>query len=181
MLTFVLGGARSGKTKWALRYGESLNHFSKYYYIATAEPLDEEMKERILIHKKERSSQWETIEESLDISSLLNKLNYEGNLILVDCLTLWLSNVFLKDVIKTNHWVENLLQSLVKYKGTEKTWVILVSNEVGLGIVPENPLGRVFRDQLGLLNQRVADLADEFFFIIAGKAISLKGKGLGTP
>lgn len=176
MITFVLGGARSGKSSWALRYGENLRGFNKHYYVATAEALDEEMKERIYRHRKERSDVWQTIEEPVNLSLVLSKLNQKGTIVLIDCLTLWLSNVLLKDKDNLKRLVEDLEREISSFKETEEKWLIILSNEVGLGIVPESPLGRLFRDKAGWLNQRMAGIADEVYFIIAGQSLLLKGR-----
>lgn len=173
MITFVLGGAKSGKTKWALKYAENLVGFKNYYYLATATPLDEEMREKIEQHKKERPSFWEVIEEPLNISFHFGRLRNTSSVILLDCLTLWVSNLM--------HYgkgfeeeVETFIEILKKYKSHEKDWVILVSNEVGLGIVPEGRLAREFREKAGLLHQKIAEIADEVYFIVAGLPLLLK-------
>lgn len=176
MITFVLGGARSGKSSWALRYGDNLKGFNRYYYVATAEALDEEMKERICRHREERSKVWQTIEEPINLHFVLSKLNQKGAIVLIDCLTLWLSNLLFRNKDNLKRLVENLEREIRSFKETEEKWLIIVSNEVGLGIVPESPLGRLFRDEAGLLNQRIAEIADEVYFIIAGQSLLLKGR-----
>ncbi len=173
MITLVLGGAKSGKTKWALKYGESLKEFKELYYLATAQALDEEMKEKIEKHKRERSSLWKLIEEPLNLVDPLKKLASSPSVILVDCLTLWVSNLifYKKDIEKE---ITTFLQVLKEnFQKNAKNWTILVSNEVGLGIVPENNLARRYRDRVGILNQEVAILADEVYFIIAGLTLPL--------
>jgi adenosylcobinamide kinase/adenosylcobinamide-phosphate guanylyltransferase len=176
MITFVLGGAKSGKTRWSLRYAEDLTGFKNYYYLATAEAHDEEMQEKIELHKKERSAFWKTIEEPIKISSYLERLKDTSSVILLDCLTLWVSNLIhcrksFEEEIKI------FIEILEKYKGHERDWIILVSNEMGLGIVPEGKLAREFREKAGLLNQKIAEISDEVYFIVAGLPLLLKQNG----
>ncbi len=166
--TFILGGARSGKSRRALQLAESLN--TQRVFVATAEPLDDEMKARILHHKSERRFGWDTIEASLELVAALSRDDVPDKVCVVDCLTLWLSNLMHheRDVdLET----ERLCAHLNEHTGS----IILVSNEVGLGLVPETPLGRVFRDAQGRLNQRVADVCDTVEFVAAGLPIKLKG------
>lgn len=173
MITFVLGGAKSGKTSWALRYAEGLRGFKNYYYLATAQALDEEMQEKIEKHKKERPSFWKLLEEPLNISDHLERLSNSCSLILLDCLTLWISNLlYLKRDLDRES--ERLIKVLKNYQRRESSWIIIISNEVGLGIVPENKLARDYRELSGSLNQRVAGVADEVYFIVAGLSITLK-------
>ena len=162
---FVLGGARSGKS----RYAESLAVGEKHY-VATAQAFDDEMRERIAVHKSQRGGAWETHETVLDLPEVLTQVMADDRFVLVDCLTLWLSNVMLAE----QGWrgaLEGLLDCLREAKGT----VVLVSNEVGMGLVPETPLGRAFRDAQGVVNQRVAEVADSVVFVAAGLPLALKG------
>jgi len=173
VITFVLGGAKSGKTSWALAYAETLKGFKDYYYLATAEPLDEEMKQKIEKHRLERKPFWRVIEEPLEISKVLENLKDTGSLILIDCLSLWVSNLLhYKRAFEEE--MNKLLECLKRFKGEERDWVILVSNEVGFGIVPESKLARLYREYLGILNQKVASLSDEAFLIVAGIPLNLK-------
>jgi adenosylcobinamide kinase/adenosylcobinamide-phosphate guanylyltransferase len=163
-IIFILGGARSGKSQYALKLVK--RECKKVAFIATCLPLDEEMKKRISMHKKTRPSHWQTFEEPKDLPLLLKQIGAKFEVILIDCLTLWLSNLMLKglkeDTIENK--IDNILDLLVKIKAKS----IIVSNEVGLGIVPENKLGRDFRDMAGRINQRVAGKSDEVFFMISG-------------
>lgn len=179
MLTLVIGGARSGKSRWALSYGENLSDYKNFLYVATAVPLDEEMKERIERHRRERDQKWLVLEEPIELPDLLRRLEDRDSVILVDCLTLWLSNLiyYQKQIEK---YRDELLKELKRFCGHEGVWLIVVSNEVGLGLVPETRIGRVFRDEAGLLNQSVAQIADEVYFIIAGQPLLLKGR-IGAP
>jgi adenosylcobinamide kinase/adenosylcobinamide-phosphate guanylyltransferase len=165
-ITLVLGGARSGKS----RFAEALaaGHPGPKTYIATAEAFDDEMRARILQHQQDRASAgWMTIEEPLGLPVALERAQ---GFILLDCVTVWLGNLFhhRKDISAS---VAELCRSL---RQSEKR-VVLVSNEVGLSIVPENAMARRFRDEQGLANQRLAEVADEVFFIAAGLPMKLKG------
>jgi adenosylcobinamide kinase / adenosylcobinamide-phosphate guanylyltransferase len=166
-LTLVLGGARSGKS----RYAEALVEAAapEALYLATAEPLDDEMRERIRRHRARRGERWTTVEEPLDLPARLLAEARRERPILVDCLTLWLSNLLLasRDVARES---EALLAVIPRLSVP----VLLVANEVGLGIVPENALARAFRDHAGRLNQLVAAQADRVVFLAAGLPLALK-------
>ena len=164
--TFILGGARSGKSARAQALSEAAGETR--LYIATAEALDAEMEERIARHKADRGAGWRTVETPLDLVAALE--GAEAPVVLVDCLTLWLSNLMHhgRDVEAE---CAALCACLARFQGE----VILVSNEVGLGLVPETPLGRAFRDAQGRLNQRVAAACDVVEFVAAGLPLRLKG------
>jgi adenosylcobinamide kinase / adenosylcobinamide-phosphate guanylyltransferase len=164
-VVLVLGGARSGKS----RFAESLAH-QPAHYIATAQAFDDEMMLRIADHKKQRGTFWLTHEEPVDLVSVLQHLDQAGNFILVDCLTLWLSNLMLADMD-----CEAALQKLAAHLLQTRARIVIVSNEVGLGIVPENKLARRFRDVQGMANQRIAALALNVVFLAAGLPLSFKG------
>jgi adenosylcobinamide kinase/adenosylcobinamide-phosphate guanylyltransferase len=163
-LTLVLGGARSGKS----RHAEKLIAGAPppWTYVATAEALDDEMRDRIAHHRMRRNARWQTVDAPLDLAGVVAGLAGPA---LIDCLTLWLSNVMLgeRDVELES---ERLLAALAAAPGP----LIAVSNEVGLGLVPETPLGRAFRDAQGRLNQRAAAAADRVIFMAAGLPLSLK-------
>ncbi|NKB21428.1 MAG: bifunctional adenosylcobinamide kinase/adenosylcobinamide-phosphate guanylyltransferase [Alphaproteobacteria bacterium] len=163
-MTLVLGGARSGKSAFA----ESLMpDTGDLVYIATAEPRDDEMSARIATHQKRRGSLWNTIEAPLELSKALKATN--GKPALLDCLTLWLSNLMEagRDIDQETKTLTACLQDL---PGP----VVIVSNEVGQGIVPDNALARQFRDHAGRLNQAVAAVADRVYFVTAGIPTQLK-------
>jgi adenosylcobinamide kinase/adenosylcobinamide-phosphate guanylyltransferase len=165
-LTLVLGGARSGKS----RYAESLVMTlpSPWLYVATAEARDSEMAERVAVHQGRRGPSWTTVETPRDIAgALAANANTPA---LVDCLTLWLSNVLLADA-DVDAEIEHLDGALARAGAP----IVLVANEVGSGIVPDNALGRRFRDLQGLLNQRIAARADRVFLVVAGLPLTLKG------
>jgi adenosylcobinamide kinase/adenosylcobinamide-phosphate guanylyltransferase len=165
----VLGGARSGKSRKAeaIAMGED----GQRIYIATAEASDDEMRERVAAHRKERDGKaWETVEEPLGLPAALMRLSKPGTVILVDCLTLWLNNILFRE-----RPVEPMIQALCSALASVRGTVILVSNETGLGIVPDNALARQFRDWAGVLNQRVAEIAEDVIFMAAGLPMTLKG------
>lgn len=169
--SLILGGARSGKSQYAenlINISAAENDLHKIY-IATAENRDAEMNTRIEQHQQRRGSEWQTYEEPFGIAKLIAQQQSEQSIILVDCLTLWLSNLMLAEKNVVNE-TDALLQTLEEASGH----IILISNEVGLSIVPENALARAFRDEQGLLNQKLAKLATNVVFIAAGLPLILK-------
>ena len=166
-LVLLVGGARSGKSRLALERAQALP--GELIYVATGEALDAEMSKRIARHRAERGPRWRTVEAPLDLSDAIARESREENVLVVDCLTLWLSNLILgeRDVEAAT---ATLLEVLERRRGT----VLLVSNEVGMGIVPENALARRFRDDAGRLNQAVAQVADEVLLVCAGLALRMK-------
>jgi adenosylcobinamide kinase/adenosylcobinamide-phosphate guanylyltransferase len=170
-LTLVLGGARSGKSRHAealvLGHAETLG--VQPVYIATAEAGDGEMAERIAEHRARRGNRWQNEEAPMALGVALVERSDDGQPVLIDCLTLWLSNMLLAEHDLAAE-TASLLDSLTRVPGP----VVCVANEVGLGIVPDNALGRVFRDHAGRLNQQVAARADRVDFVAAGLPITLK-------
>ena len=167
----VLGGAKSGKSSFALKICNDLNR--KHVFLATAQAFDQEMKDRIRCHQAERGGRWTTVEEPLDLVARIRELDTDDTVILIDCLTLWLNNLFMK--YETDHdavyqAIEELADLLPDMRGA----VVMVSNEVGAGIVPENPLSRRFRDTAGIVNQRMALLARKVVVTFAGLPMVLK-------
>ena len=200
----ILGGARSGKSKFAQGLAQSLGE--KVLFMATGAPLDEEMALRIEVHKRKRPETWRTLEIGVKVGQSLEREMGDAEVVLLDCLTLLVSNVILSPLSfgssegeMENHYpcslkaspfchyepseaiskaeiqvmteLEQLIDFIDKYKGT----FIAVSNEVGLGLVPENKLGRVYRDLLGKANQLLAQRADEVYFMAAGIPAKIKG------
>jgi adenosylcobinamide kinase/adenosylcobinamide-phosphate guanylyltransferase len=163
----VLGGARSGKSRYAERMVE--NAASGGTYCATAEAGDAEMADRIAAHRARRGPFWLTVEEPLSLAPVIAGQATDERPLLVDCLTLWLSNILVAGRSLDEEMVS--LCDALHWAGAP---VVLVANEVGLGIVPATPLGRQFRDSAGRLNQRVAALADRVVFIAAGLPLVLK-------
>ena len=165
-ITLVLGGARSGKS----RYAETLvREAGGGVYLATAQALDAEMGARIARHRADRGAGWTTIEEPLELGAALVRCAREGRPILVDCLTLWLSNL-----MGAERSIEGETARLLAALKNLPVPAVLVSNEVGLGIVPDNALARAFRDEAGRLNQAVAAAADRVVFLAAGLPLFLK-------
>jgi adenosylcobinamide kinase/adenosylcobinamide-phosphate guanylyltransferase len=169
-VTLILGGARSGKSRFAENLIEAAA--PEAVYLATAEARDAEMTERITAHRARRGSRWRMVEEPLDMAPRLAALARPDRPVLVDCLTLWLSNLLLA---QRNLGTESdrLIAALRDLAGP----VVLVANEVGFGIVPENALARQFRDQAGWLNQRVAAAAERVVLVAAGLPLVLKERG----
>ncbi|UFS64796.1 bifunctional adenosylcobinamide kinase/adenosylcobinamide-phosphate guanylyltransferase [Paracoccus denitrificans] len=171
-ITLVTGGARSGKS--ALAESIAARHEGARIYIATAEARDDEMTQRIGLHRDRRGSGWRTLEEPRDLAGALARTDGQGAR-LVDCLTLWLSNL-MADGDDPGPRVRRLCEVL----GTQDSPVVLVTNELGLGIVPENALARRFRDEHGWMNQAVARVADEVWMAVSGLPLCLKPQR-GTP
>jgi len=169
-LTFVLGGARSGKSRYAENLIGALPPPSKppWAYIATAEAGDAEMAERIAAHRARRGAQWQTLEAPRDLAAALKAC--EGMPMLVDCLTLWLSNLMLAEAD-----IDAEIVHLETALAAATAPMVLVANEVGYGIVPNYPLGRRFRDLQGILNQRIAARADRVVLVVAGLPLAIKG------
>ncbi|MEL7022603.1 MAG: bifunctional adenosylcobinamide kinase/adenosylcobinamide-phosphate guanylyltransferase [Pseudomonadota bacterium] len=166
-VTLILGGARSGKSRRAQELAEAAS--AQRVFIATAEALDDEMANRIARHQRDRGTGWRTIEAPLDLTHALQEAAVTGGVILIDCLTLWLSNMMHRE-----RDVDAAIAELVNTL-REPAELILVSNEVGLGLVPETPLGRTFRDHQGRLNQAIAAASDRVEFVAAGLPLALKG------
>jgi adenosylcobinamide kinase / adenosylcobinamide-phosphate guanylyltransferase len=168
--TLVIGGCRSGKSSHALHLAEQIP--GQKIFIATCTPQDKEMEQRILRHRQQRSSAWKTFEMPLLIPEIINKHSLKGNVILIDCLTLWINNLIMddEDPTKIDAKIRKLTQSIVK----SECPVILVSNEVGTGIVPENRLARLFRDITGFANQKVAACVNEVIWMVAGIPVKIK-------
>ena len=168
----ILGGARSGKSRHAEALVERAG--GRLVYLATAEPRDEEMRARIREHQRRRGDRWQTIEEPLDLFAVLAGHAAPDCAILVDCLTLWLNNL-----MEAERNVEEETKRLVAALPGLGGAIVFVSNEVGMGIVPENALARSFRDRAGRLNQQVAAAADRVVLVAAGLPLVLKGPPLG--
>ncbi|MDY7992547.1 bifunctional adenosylcobinamide kinase/adenosylcobinamide-phosphate guanylyltransferase [Paenibacillus polymyxa] len=180
MKALVTGGARSGKSGFAERL--CMSRASRACYIATAQAYDMEMKERIALHRVQRESagyDWQTLEEAQALPELLQRLGGDqasqpASMVLVDCLTLWLSNVLLAagedGEAASRAAINELAAAVEQYPGQ----LVIVTNEVGDGIVPEYPLGRLYRDLSGVMNQRIARLCDEVFLVTAGIPVELK-------
>ena len=165
---FVLGGARSGKS----RFAESLVSDTglERHYVATGQAWDDEMRERIAQHRADRGDLWQTHEEPMNLVSRLVAIDGEGRAVLVDCLTLWVTNLMM-----TERDIAAEFAALTECLPKAKARLVLVSNEVGLGIVPDNRMAREFRDHAGRLHQMIAAASAEVYFIAAGLPLKMKG------
>lgn len=172
-ITFVVGGCRSGKSGHAQRLAEAASSRLRVY-IATCIPHDEEMKDRVARHRGDRDRTWRTVEAPIELPAAVTAASNSGNVVLVDCLTLWTTNLLLSPEASPRipRYIEELESALNRAAGP----VILVSNEVGAGIVPENRLARLFRDVMGTVNQRIAAAADEVVWTVAGIPVTIKGE-----
>jgi adenosylcobinamide kinase/adenosylcobinamide-phosphate guanylyltransferase len=172
MVIFITGGARSGKSDFAQKLAEQRK--GPRLYLATAQALDDEMKCRIQNHRLKRGDRWDTLEEPVQIGRVLLSVKDNYETILLDCLTLWISNILCQgpegEAMQSNV-TEIFLKGLESFSKT----LIVVSNEVGMGIVPDNPLARIYRDQLGYVNQRVGKRADEVYLLVSGIPVKIKG------
>ena len=165
-LTLILGGARAGKSRFAEEMIEGIAQPA--LYLATAEPRDEEMRARITAHRARRGPHWATVEEPLELVNIL--LAETARPVLIDCLTLWLTNL-----MGAKRDVGFEIERLLAFLAQAPTPVVVVANEVGLGIVPDNAMAREFRDHAGRLNQSIAKLAPRVVFMAAGLPLALKG------
>ncbi len=171
-LVLVVGGAKSGKSRFAQHWAETLP--SPRLYVATGEAKDAEMQARIRRHQEDRGPSWQTVEEPLSLGQALQEADGRFGVILVDCLTMWLSNLLGQGEAALNRERQTLRETLPILT----TPVIFVSNEVGWGIVPANPLARRFRDEAGLLHQELAQQAEQVVLVVCGLPLWLKGKEL---
>jgi adenosylcobinamide kinase/adenosylcobinamide-phosphate guanylyltransferase len=163
----VLGGARSGKSRYAQARAEGLD--AELVFIATAQAFDAEMVDRIARHRADRDARWATVEAPVALAAAIRAECREDRVLLIDCLTLWTSNLLLAE-----HDIPAAADQLIMAIHEATGPLILVSNEVGLGIVPDNELARRFRDEAGRVNQQVAAAVDEAMFIAAGLPLRLK-------
>lgn len=166
--TLVLGGAKSGKSAFAENLCDTFT--GQKIYLATGQAGDDEMSTRIKAHQAHRDTSWQTIEAPLDIVTALEAHNNPQTIILLDCLTLWISNLMMAE-----HDFDTALTELLGQIKTTQANLVIVSNEVGQGIVPDNKLSRLFRDQAGRAHQKIADLCDDVYFVTAGLPQKLKG------
>ncbi len=171
-LIFITGGARSGKSNFAVELAGKRG--GKVTFIATCAPRDAEMKARIKEHKKSRPRNWQTVEEETEVASVLKDVGNKCEVVIVDCLTLLLSNLLLAD--SNDRQIEKGVRQIASVSSKVGCTTIVVSNEVGSGIVPENQLGRRFRDIAGFANQVVARCADEVYLMVSGVPMKVKGE-----
>jgi len=176
-IVLVTGGARSGKSTFAERYVESLG--VKTAYIATAQSLDDEMALRIDLHRARRPADWVTYEAPLEADKALSEALSQAEAVLFDCLTMYVSNMLLSDAAPLTpedrlRQIRDSIAALLDSARAGVGTVVFVTNEVGLGIVPENALARAYRDLVGLANQQVAAAADEVYLVVSGLALEVK-------
>jgi adenosylcobinamide kinase/adenosylcobinamide-phosphate guanylyltransferase len=176
-MTFILGGARSGKSHFAQELAAKLG--KRVLFVATGEALDEEMRVRIETHKRSRTPTWKTLETPTGVAKAMKGKIGDAEIVIIDCMTLLVSNLMGTGDMNAETLEKKItaeLEELVAFMRTTKAHFIIVSNEVGLGVVPAYPAGRVYRDALGLANQMLARNADEVYFMVAGIPIPLKGE-----
>ena len=180
-IILVTGGARSGKSTFAEKLASKINKDTntKKAYIATAEIFDDEMKQRVKLHQSRRGEDWQTFEAPFNAEIAIEEANKISNVILFDCLTIYLSNFLcsfenLDDLDKINVKLKIVVEKLITSAQNIDGTIIFVTNEVGAGIVPENKLARVYRDCAGIANQMIASVADEVYLVVAGISVNLK-------
>ncbi len=171
MLQLILGGARSGKSRLAEQ--TAIDRQLAVTYVATAQALDPEMQNRIAHHQNQRPAHWSLVEEPLFLAKTLQKIDRPNQIILVDCLTLWLTNLLLLD---DQNVQEFECEQLLKVLPMLESEIILVSNETGLGVVPLGEISRRFVDEAGRLHQSLGQIADKVMFCVAGFPMILKGE-----
>ena len=169
-ITLILGGARSGKSQFALKLARETSR--SVVFIATATVSDKEMWKRIKLHRKNRPSHWKTIEEPKKLSFLVKRISKKTDLIIIDCLTIFISNLLLEG--RSDYSIQSEVNSVLRTIRNSGFNSLIVSNEVGMGIVPDNPLARRFRDLAGRINQFIAAASDEAYFIVSGLPLKLK-------
>jgi len=170
-ITLVLGGCRSGKSRHALTLAEKYQG-NQYLFIATCVPTDAEMTARVARHQAERGEKWSALEVPVQLAESIRKKSREADVILIDCLTLWMSNLFEKTTVYDD--IAPSVDQLTDALKVAHCPVILVSNEVGSGIVPDNVLARRYRDAVGWMNQAMADVADRVILTVAGIPVDIK-------
>jgi adenosylcobinamide kinase/adenosylcobinamide-phosphate guanylyltransferase len=172
----VVGGARSGKSRFALKLAAGTSGRRAFVATYRFDPGDHEMVARIAVHRRHRDVSWTTIEEPVDLGECVTSLSREYDVLVVDCLTVWLANLVGNG--EPDGTIERRLSGLTESIRSVRARVVLVSNEVGMGIVPATPLGRAFRDWQGLVNQAMAEAADDVYAMTAGLALRLKPAGV---
>lgn len=170
---FVIGGCRSGKSSHAMKLSKDIAK-EKRVYVATCVPYDDEMKDRVNRHQKDRDATWRTVEEPLDLPEIIREESLASNVILVDCLTLWVTNLLMQGV--NEEYIFKRVADLTDAISKSACPVILVSNEVGTGIVPDNPLARKFRDIAGFANQNIARHVGKVVWMVAGIPVDIKDR-----
>jgi adenosylcobinamide kinase/adenosylcobinamide-phosphate guanylyltransferase len=171
LITLVLGGARSGKS----RYAQTLaSRASRVVYLATAQPIDDEMRAKIARHRQERPAVWTTVEVPIDLDAAVKEHGNKSSFLLIDCLSTFVTNLMLSDN-GSNEAIFSRIESLCRALQESSASAVIVSNEVGEGVVPAYELGRHFRDLLGEVNQKIARMADNVILMVAGYPLAVKG------
>ena len=171
-MVLILGGVRSGKSSYAQQLAGKVG--KRVLFLATAEAGDDEMKSRIARHKSSRPASWITIEEQIHIAETIRKNQAHADAVIIDCVTVWLSNMLMhNERLSEKELITSVDRLIHAYEHGEASYMI-VSGEVGMGVVPEHPLGRIFRDYLGLVNQRLAGVADRVVLMVAGIPVDVK-------
>lgn len=170
-IILVTGGARSGKSHFAIEKADSLP--GGKVYLATGEALDAEMRQRILQHKQRRPPHWATIEEPINICAALHEAEVNYQVVLLDCMTLWISNLLTR-VSLSEEGVKGRIEELALLLPSLRCSLVAVTNEVGMGVVPENPLARSFRDLAGFANQKLSEASSQAYFMVSGLPVRLK-------
>jgi adenosylcobinamide kinase / adenosylcobinamide-phosphate guanylyltransferase len=175
-LTLVIGGCRSGKSSYALQLADRMGNVRKRF-LATCIPQDEEMHQRVSRHQAERGTGWIAVETPVFLAEAIRDISPDADVLLVDCLTLWVSNLMMEQTVDPDAPEDFLTAQtcrLIESLRTAACPVILVTNEVGAGIVPDNPLARQYRDNVGHVNQRIAACADQVIWMVAGIPVKIK-------
>ena len=170
-IIFLTGGTRSGKSQLTVKMAKGISD-KKVLFVATCVPEDNEMKKRIMLHKENRPSCWKTVEAKVDILKELKKIKTNFKVVIIDCLTLFVSNLLINS--EGEKGVKKKVADLIEFVSRAPYTTIIVSGEVGAGVVPENKLAREFRDLAGIANQIVAKYANEVYFVVAGIPVKIK-------
>jgi adenosylcobinamide kinase/adenosylcobinamide-phosphate guanylyltransferase len=170
-ITLITGGVKSGKSAYALKLGQE--HGAERAFIATATPGDDEMARKIAVHKAERAGRWQTYEEPCAIANVLNRIAAEHDVVLIDCMTLWVSNLLTLQNLGDDE-IEAAFSGFVEALNNAACPVIVVTNEVGLGIMPADRLSRRYQNLLGAVNRLIAGLADRVYMMTSGIPVKIK-------
>ena len=169
-IVFITGSVRSGKSDFAVKLAKQWG--KDVIFLATCKPADNEMRKRVKKHKKSRPGEWKVIEENIDISSVI-KNTKKDKLVIIDCITLWVSSLLLSG-LKEKKIIEKINEFTDTLKKT-KLPLVIVSNEVGWGIVPDNEISRIFRDIIGIAHQKISKVSQEVYLLVSGIALKIKG------
>ncbi len=177
-IILVTGGCRSGKSRFALKTAEQMADAHRVF-IATGQALDSEMEERVMRHQQERGPDWKTVESPIQLPKAVIDYRDSAQVMLIDCITMWISNLLLDRSVAPT--IDEYMENLKEACNGSRCPIILVTNEVGMGIVPENRLGRAFRDRVGSANQTLAGLADRVVLVVSGIPLWIKAEKSGNP